>query len=190
MIKFRSMVIGASKTGVNSSPADDKRITKIGKFIRKYKFDELPQLINVFKGEMSFVGPRPQIRKEVEFFTFEERKILFAKPGITDFASIVFADEGEILKGSTNPDILYNQIIRPWKSRLALIYVQKSSIKTDIIIIYLTFLNFFNRQKVLMKIKLLLKRWNCEKNLLEIVNRDQVLYPYPPPGTNEIIESY
>lgn len=190
MIKFRSMVVDAAKSGVNSSSSDDKRITPVGKFLRKYKIDELPQILNVFLGDMSFVGPRPQVQAEADLYTEEEKKILSVRPGITDLASIVFADEGDILEGNSDPDLLYNQVIRPWKSRLALIYIQKSSLLFDIRLIYLTLLNVIDRQKVLLKIGDLLKGWNCDQTVIKIVRRDCQLYPYPPPGATEIVTSY
>jgi len=190
MIKYRSMIINAAKTGVNSSSSDDRRITPIGKYLRKFKLDELPQIINVFMGDMSFVGPRPQVKTDADLYTYEEKKILSVRPGITDLSSIVFADEGNILEGSNDPDLLYNQVIRPWKSRLALIYIQQSSLLLDIQLIYFTFLNVIDRQKVLLKIWGLIKRWNCDQKVLEIVRRDCKLYPYPPPGATEIVSSY
>jgi len=104
MFKFRSMVENAHLIGGTSTPEDDPRITRAGKFLRKYKLDELPQLLNVFRGEMSLVGPRPQVPWAVDLYTPEEKTILHMKPGITDYASLRFRDEGEILRGSTDPD--------------------------------------------------------------------------------------
>jgi len=190
MIKFRTMVIRASESGVNSSAADDRRITGIGKFLRRYKLDELPQLINVLKGEMSFVGPRPQVQKDADLYTTEESKILSVRPGITDLSSIVFADEGDILKDSVDPDLLYNQVIRPWKSRLALIYIERRSSMIDIKIILWTIFNMITRPRVLRNIRNLLIKWNCDINLIEIVKRDSPPYPFPPPGGTEIVFSY
>ena len=96
MIKLRSMIINADKSGVDSTAANDKRITKLGQFVRRYKLDELPQLINVLKGDMSLVGPRPNVKRDTDLYTDVEKGLLLAQPGITDMASIVFADEGEI----------------------------------------------------------------------------------------------
>nr|MDP9178948.1 sugar transferase [Gemmatimonadota bacterium] len=123
MVKFRSMVIRADSSGVDSTAGDDARITRLGAFIRRFKLDELPQLWNVLRGDMSLVGPRPNVERETRLYTAEEKRLLSVRPGITDLASIVFADEGEILRGSDDPDLRYNQIIRPWKSRLGLVYV-------------------------------------------------------------------
>ena len=132
LIKFRSMIINADKTGVDSTSDDDKRITKVGQFIRKYKIDELPNFINILLGDMSLIGPRPNVKREVELYSDEEKKLLSVRPGVSDFASIVFADEGEILKNCPDPDIGYNQLIRPWKSILGIIYVENHNILMDI----------------------------------------------------------
>src|SRR3990172_5597616 len=138
IFKFRTMVVNAEKIGGPSTPDDDPRITKIGKFLRRYKLDELPQLLNIFKGEMSFVGPRPEVPMEVETYTEEEKKILSARPGITDWASLTFHNEGEILKGSKDPHKTYREKIRPAKIKLALKYIHEQSLRTDIKIIFQT----------------------------------------------------
>lgn len=135
IFKFRSMVEGAERIGGPSTAEDDPRITRIGKFLRKYKIDELPQLINVLKGEMSIVGPRPEVPSEVETYGEEELRILTVKPGITDWASIKFRNEGEILAGSEDPHQAYREKIKPEKLRLALKYVDEISFKTDMKII-------------------------------------------------------
>jgi lipopolysaccharide/colanic/teichoic acid biosynthesis glycosyltransferase len=131
MIKFRSMVHNAHLIGGTSTPEDDPRITRAGKFLRKYKLDELPQLLNVFRGEMSLVGPRPQVPWAVDLYTQEEKTILRVKPGITDYASLRFRDEGEILRGSTNPDKDYLEKIHPQKMRLSLEYARSHSTWMD-----------------------------------------------------------
>ena len=138
MNKFRTMVINADKIGGSSTPEDDPRITRVGRFLRRYKLDELPQLINVFKGEMSFVGPRPQVKWAVDLYTPAERLILTVRPGITDYASLRFPNEGEILKGSTDPDKDYMVKIHPEKMRLSLEYVRTRSMGLDIKIIFQT----------------------------------------------------
>ncbi len=138
IFKFRTMVVNAEKIGGSSTADDDPRITKIGKFIRKYKLDELPQLINVLKGEMSFVGPRPQVPWAVELYSEEEKLLITVRPGITDYASIKFKNESEILKGSEDPDRTYLEKIAPEKLRLGLEYVKNSSLWTDIKIIFAT----------------------------------------------------
>lgn len=135
MLKFRTMVVDADKIGGSSTPEDDPRVTPIGKMLRKYKLDELPQLINVFKGDMSFVGPRPQVQWAVDLYTPEERQILKVRPGITDEASLKFSNEAEILKGSKDPDKDYIEKIHPEKMRLSLEYVRNRSFSGDISII-------------------------------------------------------
>jgi lipopolysaccharide/colanic/teichoic acid biosynthesis glycosyltransferase len=132
MLKFRTMVIDADAKGPSSTSADDPRITKIGVFLRRFKLDELPQFINVFKGEMSLVGPRPQVAWAVDGYSAEEQRVLTVRPGITDWASIRFSNEGEILKGSTDPDRDYMILIHPEKMRLSLKYVDSVSFATDL----------------------------------------------------------
>ena len=132
MVKFRTMVVNADKIGGSSTAATDRRITPVGQFVRAYKLDELIQLWNVLKGDMSLVGPRPQVLSDTALYTSVEKRMLSVPPGITDPASIVFSDEGEILKCGSHPDLLYNQIIRPWKSRLALANIDHRSFWTDL----------------------------------------------------------
>jgi len=139
IFKFRTMVVDAEKLGGPSTADDDPRITRIGKFLRKYKLDELPQLINVLKGEMSFVGPRPEVEQEVRLYNEEEKALLNVRPGITDYASIKFHNEGEILRGSADPHQAYREKIRPEKIRLGLEYVRDCSFKTDLKVLALTF---------------------------------------------------
>ncbi|MEI8201738.1 MAG: sugar transferase [Bacteroidota bacterium] len=138
MFKFRSMVINADKIGASSTTSSDVRITPIGKKLRKYKLDELPQLINVFIGEMSIVGPRPEVKYFTDMYTEEEKVILTVKPGITDWASVWNSDEGKILEGAEDPDKAYMELIRPDKIRLQLKYVREKSFFNDIKIIFLT----------------------------------------------------
>ncbi len=138
IFKFRTMVHNAEKIGGTSTPDDDPRITGIGRFLRKYKLDELPQLINVIKGEMSVVGPRPQVPWAVELYSEEEKELLRVRPGITDLASIKFRNEAEILNGSADPDKDYLEKIAPEKIRLGLEYVKKRSLLLDLKIIFST----------------------------------------------------
>jgi len=135
MLKFRTMVTDAEKLGGSSTPEDDPRITSVGKTLRRYKLDELPQLWNVLIGEMSFVGPRPQVQWAVDLYTPEERAVLDVRPGITDPASLQFANEAEILKGSKDPDKDYIEKIHPEKMRLSLQYVRSRSFSGDLSII-------------------------------------------------------
>ena len=189
MIKLRSMIINAEKSKVDSTSANDPRITKFGKIIRKLKLDELTQLYNVFIGEMSLVGPRPNVRRETDLYTKVEKNLLKTKPGITDFASIVFSDESEILKDVENPDIVYNQLIRPWKSRLGLFYIKNQSLKVDILIIIFTFISIFSREFSLILVSKTLKKLNAPKDLCKISLRKVELKPLPPPGSNLIVQT-
>lgn len=136
--KFRTMVVNAEKLGGPSTADDDPRITKIGHLLRKLKLDEVPQLINVLIGEMSFVGPRPEVQHYVDMFTEEEKAILNVRPGITDWASLWNPDEGAILKGSKDPEKAYMEKIRPKKLKLQLKYVREGSFWIDLKIILLT----------------------------------------------------
>ena len=187
MIKLRSMIVNAEKNKVDSTSSNDPRITNLGRFIRKLKLDELSQLFNVFIGEMSLVGPRPNVKRETDLYTKVEKNLLKVKPGITDFASIVFSDESEILKNVDDPDISYNQLIRPWKSRLGLFYIKKQSIQLDILIIIFTILSFFSRKIALILVNKTLKKLNAPKDLCRLSLRKYKLQPIPPPGSNEIV---
>jgi lipopolysaccharide/colanic/teichoic acid biosynthesis glycosyltransferase len=140
MFKFRTMVLNADKIGASSTADDDPRITPIGRFLRRYKLDELPQLFNVVNGTMSLVGPRPQVKWAVDLYTEEERAVLQVPPGITDYASLFFPNEGEILKGSTDPDRDYMAKIHPIKMQLSLRYVRERSFGIDLKILLLTVL--------------------------------------------------
>ena len=146
IFKFRTMVVNADKIGGPSTADDDPRITKIGKILRKYKIDELPQLVNVLKGEMSIVGPRPEVPFYVDMFTEEEKRILDVKPGITDWASLWDCDEGAILAGSSDPEKTYMEKIRPIKIKLQLRYVDNHSFFTDLKIIFLTILTVITKK--------------------------------------------
>ena len=137
LYKFRSMRVGADK-GSLITIGDDNRITKSGKFIRKYKLDELPQLFNVFKGDMSLVGPRPEVAKYVNLYTEEQRKVLDVRPGITDYASIAYADENHILELSDNPEKTYVEQIMPDKIKLNMQYINNHTVKEYFKIIFLT----------------------------------------------------
>jgi len=132
ILKFRTMVVDAESIGGTSTPDDDPRITRVGRFLRKYKLDEFPQLINVLRGEMSLVGPRPQVPWAVRFYGDEEKVLLSVRPGITDYASIKFSNEGEILHGAKNPDKNYLEKIAPEKLKLGLQYVKERSFWVDL----------------------------------------------------------
>lgn len=141
LIKFRSMYVNADKHGLITVGGHDNRITRVGYYIRKYKIDELPQLINVVKGDMSIVGPRPEVKKYTDLYTEEQRKILDIRPGITDYASIKYVDENEILGTSDNPERTYIEHIMPDKIKLNMIYISQNGIKEYFKIIFLTLTN-------------------------------------------------
>jgi len=143
--KFRTLVINADKIGGPSTSDDDPRLTKIGKFLRKYKLDELPQLFNVIKGEMSLVGPRPEVPEYAKLYKDEEQIVFSVKPGITDLASLWNDDEGAILKGSSEPEKTYLEKIRPEKVRLQIKYVKEKSFIGDLKIIFKTLKKILNR---------------------------------------------
>lgn len=139
MLKFRSMVINADKIGGPSTSADDPRLTKTGKFMRKHQLDELPQLINVLKGEMSLVGPRPEVPSEVETYDSQTRQIILSvKPGLTDLATLANLHEEEILRGGSDPHEAYRKLIKPQKLSLAKQYVKTRSFWLDLKIIIKT----------------------------------------------------
>jgi len=144
MFKFRTMVINADKMGGPSTASDDPRLTKIGLFLKKYQLDELPQLINVLLGQMSLVGPRPEVKVYVDMMTTDEKKtILSVRPGMTDFASLWDFHEGEVLKGSADPEREYMEKIRPQKLKLQMKYVRKRNFFVDLGIIFQTVLKIF-----------------------------------------------
>ena len=184
------MCVDSWKYKIDSTANDDPRITPIGKIVRKFKIDELAQIINILKGDMNIVGPRPQVETEVNRYTSVERTILSVKPGITDIASIVFADEGDILNGAKDPDLLYAQVERPWKSRLALLYTEHASVWLDLRLMFYTVTNMFARKWTLDKLSKIVRQWEYDvEDLPEIVARRKILYAYPVPGADKIIEA-
>ena len=138
LLKFRSMRTGADKQGLITVGGHDSRITRMGYFIRKYKIDELPQLLNVLKGDMSLVGPRPEVMKYVDMYTDEQRRVLDIKPGITDYASIEYSDENVILGQADDPDKVYVEQIMPDKIRLNMRYIENHNLMEYFKIIFLT----------------------------------------------------
>jgi len=138
IFKFRTMAVNAEEMGGTSTSNDDSRITRVGKFLRSYKLDESPQLFNVLLGEMSFVGPRPQVEWAVKLYNSDERRLLSVRPGITDYSSIAFRNEGEILAGSKDPDKDYLEKIAPKKIQLGLQYVDNHNFWIDLKIIFAT----------------------------------------------------
>lgn len=138
LFKFRTMFSNSDKKGLITVGMRDSRITKVGYYLRKYKLDELPQLVNVFIGTMSFVGPRPEVRKYVDTYNQAQRQVLTVKPGITDYASIEYSNENELLGNSSEPEILYINTIMPHKLELNLKYIQNKGLLTDLKLILLT----------------------------------------------------
>lgn len=138
LLKFRTMFTNSDKKGLLTVGLSDKRVTKVGKYLRKYKLDELPQLLNILKGEMSFVGPRPEVRKYVNLYNHEQIKVLDVKPGLTDYASIEYMDESDLLAQSNNPEQTYIQVIMPAKLKLNFKYIENISLMTDISILLKT----------------------------------------------------
>ena len=187
MLKLRSMSIGADKSGVSSTSVDDSRITPVGYTIRRYKLDEFAQLWNVLIGDMSLVGPRPNVKSETDLYTDIEKELLSVRPGITDFSSIVFSDEGEILKGEENPDFAYNQLIRPWKSRLGLAYIKHQSFLLDLQLIFYTIVAIISKPKALIWVAKKLNSLNVDADTIKVSKREVDLSPFPPPGSDEIV---
>jgi len=140
MYKFRSMVTNADKIGGADTADDDPRLTRTGRFLRRYKLDKLPQLFNVLRGVMRLVGPRPEVPGKVAAYTPEEREILRVRPGITDWSSLRFHNEGEILAGHADPEQAYNELIRPEKMRLGLEYARRATMRDDLEILARTFI--------------------------------------------------
>lgn len=139
LYKFRSMRVGSDKKGLITVGDRDPRITNSGYFIRKYKLDEFPQLINVLKGDMSLVGPRPEVRKYVDMYTPEQLRVLDVRPGITDLASIRYRNENEILAQAANPDEYYVNVVMQDKLKINLEYIDKHNLWYDIKLIFKTF---------------------------------------------------
>jgi len=187
LIKIRTMMADADKKGISSTSDDDTRIIPIGQKIRNYKIDELTQLFNVLIGNMSLVGPRPNVKTEVDLYTEIEKELLSVKPGITDFSSLVFSDEGKILENKENPDLSYNQLIRPWKSRLGLIYIKHQSIMLDLELMIFTLVALISKPMALKWVVKKLEKFNVDQKIIEVAKRDKELSPFPPPGTNKIV---
>jgi len=140
LFKFRTMYLDSDKTSLLTIGGKDKRITPIGYFLRNYKIDELPQLINVLIGQMSLVGPRPEVRKYVNMYDDSEKEVLSIKPGITDWASIIFRNENELMKKSSNPELYYVDVILPQKIELNNIYVRRKNLVEYFKILFVTIL--------------------------------------------------
>lgn len=145
LLKFRTMVVNAEKIGGPTTAGDDPRVTGIGRFLRRFKLDELPQLINVLKGDMSLVGPRPEVESEVREYSAEQRRVLDIRPGITDFASLWNSDEGAVLAGAADAHAAYKQYIQPTKLKLQLKYLEERSFWLDVKLIFYTLLKIVRK---------------------------------------------
>ena len=167
MVKIRSMVMDADRSGLESTSSDDERITFIGQYIRRLKLDEILQLWNVLAGDMSLVGPRPNTLREVQKYTEHEKLLLTVKPGITDFSSVLFSNEGELLKGTVDPELHYEKYIRPLKSKLGLFYIDRRSNILDVKIILITAIGVFSRTISVRTLFSLLKDCRIDTKLLD-----------------------
>lgn len=145
LLKFRTMYAGTDKKGLLTVGDNDRRITRIGYFLRKYKLDELPQLFNIIKGDMSIVGPRPEVRKYVQLYNEHQRNVLKVRPGLTDYASIEYIAESELLAQSDNPEYTYIQDIMPKKIELNLKYIENQSLRLDFELIVKTLLKIIGK---------------------------------------------
>lgn len=145
LLKFRTMRTDADKSGLLTVGGRDPRITRVGRFLRKYKIDEFPQFLNILAGDMSVVGPRPEVRKYVDMYSPEQMKVLSVRPGLTDYASIKYVDENEILAKSDDPEQTYINVIMPDKLRLNIEYIEKMSMKEDLRIMFMTISAVFRK---------------------------------------------
>lgn len=153
ILKFRTMVVNAESLGGSATAADDQRLTTIGKFLRRYKLDELPQLLNVLAGDMSLIGPRPEVQKYVSLYSLADQAILTVRPGITDWASIWNSNEAAVLEGSRDPEKTYEELIRPTKLALQLLYVRNHSFLVDLKILFHTALKLINEDWIPKELK-------------------------------------
>jgi lipopolysaccharide/colanic/teichoic acid biosynthesis glycosyltransferase len=173
MAKLRTMTVDAERRGGSSTSRSDARVTRPGRLLRRWKIDELPQLWNVLIGQMSLVGPRPNVRSGgVDRYTAEELGLLAGRPGVTDLASIVFSDEEDILEGAPDPDACYDRVIRPWKSRLGLLYLRRRSLWADARIIGLTALAMMSKRAALQGVDRILAEWDAAPDLRCVCRRE------------------
>ena len=145
LLKFRTMRPNADRQGLLITVGNDQRITRIGGFLRKYKIDELPQLLNIIKGDMSVVGPRPEVRRYVELYDERQRRVLTVRPGLTDYASLQYISESELLAKSDDPEKTYIEEIMPAKLELNLQYIDNQSLKEDFKLIFQTLFSIFRK---------------------------------------------
>ena len=183
MAKLRTMAVDADRRGGSSTSRSDARITLPGQMLRRWKIDELPQLWNVLVGQMSLVGPRPNVRRGgVDRYTAEEWRLLDVRPGVTDLASIVFSDEDLLLEGAADPDARYDRLIRPWKSRLGLLYLRRRTVWADLRIIALTAVAIVAKRAALQGVDRILAEWEAAEDLRGVCRREGPLPWVEPPG--------
>jgi lipopolysaccharide/colanic/teichoic acid biosynthesis glycosyltransferase len=183
MAKLRTMTVDADRRGGASTSRSDVRVTAPGRILRRWKIDELPQLWNVLLGQMSLVGPRPNVRRGgVDRYTPGELGLLAARPGVTDLASIVFSDEDLLLEGAADPDARYDRLIRPWKSRLGLLYIHRRNLWTDVRIVALTALAIVAKRPALQGVDAILAEWGAPDDLRRVCRREGPLPWTEPPG--------
>jgi lipopolysaccharide/colanic/teichoic acid biosynthesis glycosyltransferase len=188
-VKMRTMIPNAAATRVDTTVAGDPRLLRLGQLVRALKFDELPQFWHVLGGSMSLVGPRPNVEREVCLYSAEERQMLAVRPGITDYASIVFSDLATVLAGCADANIAYNQLVRPWKSALALHYVAHRTLARDLTILMCTAAHAFSRRIALTWIAADLARSGAAPELVRFALRREPLTPRPPPGALRVVTS-
>lgn len=181
------MQVGADTVGSKTTSSADPRLTPFGAVIRRLKIDELPQFVNVLAGDMSVVGPRPQLPSEVENYTLEERKLLTAQPGLSDYASVVFADLGEIVRIEPNAYLAYQQLVRPWKSRLGIFYVEHPSLIADCWIVLATAAAIVSHRVGLALVVRTLRGQKAPDCLVKVAERRCRLQPTSPPGSDRIV---
>lgn len=173
LFKLRTMTVGADRTGVDTTVKGDSRLLPFAETLRRYKLDELPQFWNVAVGQMSLVGPRPNVAREVEKYTEEERRLLSVKPGLTDFASIIFSDLDERLAGQQDANLAYETMIRPTKARLGLFYVDNHTLWMDLALIAATALALVSKEVARKWIGKLLIWYRAAPDLIEVVVPNQ-----------------
>ena len=187
LFKLRTMSVGADTFGPMTTSANDPRVTRLGSIIRQSKIDELPQFLNVLIGDMSLVGPRPQILGEVETYTAEERELLAVRPGLSDYSSVVFSDLGEIVRTAQSPHLAYQQLVRPWKSRLGLFYIANPSLAADLGILIATAAAIVSHRTGVQMIVGMLRVLGAPPDLVEVARRTSPLEPTSPPGSDRIV---
>jgi lipopolysaccharide/colanic/teichoic acid biosynthesis glycosyltransferase len=181
MLKLRSMVVNSDSREMVFTTADDPRITPLGRWLRATKLDELAQLWNVVRGDMSLVGPRPQPEAEVNYYSEEEWRLLSVRPGLTDIATLIFADESEILRGRLDAEQFYWGTLQLWKKRFALLHLDHRTLRLDMKVILLTIAGLLSRRTTLDGVLSILRDCKASGVLLRVARRNGPVLPYPFP---------